>query len=171
MWEGMVSLYHFIPVTRKADCAEAPLRAQCTPSGKLESTDVSITNAYPYGTDPQGMAGEEQSDGAARHGGAGQARPAQLPSPLGYRLVGQGSNQRVEVDEEEAAYVREAFRLAADGWSLRQILARLTALGLRTARGKEMSPIALAKILRNRFYLGEIFYRGSWLPAEHQPIT
>jgi hypothetical protein len=88
--------------------------------------------------------------------------------PLGYKLVGKGKRQRVEVDEETAPFVREAFRLAAAGMPLRKILVNLTARGMRTERGNEMSPTALWKILRNPFYVGMIQHKGKLLSGDHQ---
>jgi DNA invertase Pin-like site-specific DNA recombinase len=87
--------------------------------------------------------------------------------PLGYKLVGKGKRQRVEVDEETAPFVREAFRLAAAGMPLRKILVNLTARGMRTERGNEMSPTALWKILRNPFYVGDIRDQGKLVQGEH----
>ncbi|GAC1402238.1 MAG: hypothetical protein NVSMB52_16180 [Chloroflexota bacterium] len=100
---------------------------------------------------------------------AESGRPNYRP-PLGYKLVGTGKNQWVDIDEEAVVYVREAFRLAAAGWSLRRILTKLTEQGMRSARGKDMSPIALSKILRNRFYVGEIWFQESWLAGRHLPL-
>ncbi|HEY3412814.1 MAG TPA: recombinase family protein [Armatimonadota bacterium] len=106
--------------------------------------------------------------------GMAERAEAGLPNyrpPLGYRLAWEGGEPRVEVVEEAAAWVREAFRLAARGMTIRAILKELTTRGMRSARGKEMSPTALWKILRNPFYVGTIQHQGKLLPGGHEAIV
>lgn len=91
--------------------------------------------------------------------------------PLGYGLAWTGRDQKVEVDEGAAPYVREAFRMAASGVSPGEILAELTARGMRTVRGREMSPPALRKILRNLYYLGYIQHRQESRTGMHESLV
>src|SRR5690606_2035881 len=71
--------------------------------------------------------------------GMAERAEAGLPNyrpPLGYRLTWERVGPRVEVDEQAAAYVREAFRLAAGGMSVRSVLRELTGRGMRSAHGR-----------------------------------
>jgi site-specific DNA recombinase len=42
--------------------------------------------------------------------------------------------------------------------------------GYRTKRGRLWSSASVITVLRNRAYLGEIYYRGNWYPAPHEPL-
>ncbi|HEX9170233.1 MAG TPA: recombinase family protein [Roseiarcus sp.] len=98
------------------------------------------------------------------------------PAPLGYRSV----DKKLESVPEEADLVRKIF----DGYlrlgSISALAASLNADGIkpkprRLANGRTVAAACyrvgpLAHLLKNRFYVGEVAYRGEIHPGEHQPI-
>jgi site-specific DNA recombinase len=78
--------------------------------------------------------------------------------PLGYRKTLDVMEHRsIEPDPERAPLVRRAFELVATGLhSMRQVLAMVTAEGLRTVRGATVSPQTFQKTLHNPLYTGII---------------
>ena len=42
--------------------------------------------------------------------------------------------------------------------------------GYRTKNGRLWSAASVITVIRNRTYLGEIYYRGNWYPAPHEPL-
>ncbi len=57
---------------------------------------------------------------------------------------------------------RQAGSSALAGW--------LNEQGYRTKNGRLWSSASVITVLRNRAYLGEIYYRGNWYPAAHEPL-
>lgn len=103
-----------------------------------------------------------------------KARAGELPgrAPLGYVNRRQGNRTWVEVDQEVAPLIKEAFRLAAmKKWSLRKIITVLTAQGLRTQSGKLLEAISLLRILTNPFYAGVVRYEDNETCGTHEPIV
>jgi len=96
--------------------------------------------------------------------------------PLGYASV----DKKPVVVPEEAETVRLIFSRYLEVGSIRDLVEDLEARGIRTRRqklatGKTRGGIPfgvgpLAHLLRNRFYIGEVFYRGASHPGEHGPI-
>src|SRR5512139_3183202 len=98
------------------------------------------------------------------------------PVPLGYR----SEAKKLEVVTEEAALVRKIFadylRLGCIG----ALAASLNAEGLKPkprqlANGQILQAACyrvgpLAHLLKNRFYLGEVVYRGEICQGEHAPV-
>jgi DNA invertase Pin-like site-specific DNA recombinase len=98
------------------------------------------------------------------------------PVPLGYRSVG----KKLEIVPEDAALVRKIFadylRLGAIGelsLSLeREAIkprSRLLSNGATIAAARFMVG-PLAHLLKNRFYVGEVVYKGEVHKGEHEPI-
>src|SRR6516162_88914 len=96
--------------------------------------------------------------------------------PLGYV----SRDKKLFIEEEEAARVRTIFRLYLDLGSIGLLLADLRERGIvtkarpladgRTVGGIPFTRGPLAYLLRNRFYIGEVVFRGQICPAEHPPI-
>jgi site-specific DNA recombinase len=98
------------------------------------------------------------------------------PIPLGYATV----NKKLMVVAEEAETVRAMFRLylecgsvgaLAEELARRKIMSKAQKYASgRTRGGGPYSVGALAHFLRNRFYIGEVVYRGEINAGEHEPI-
>lgn len=84
-------------------------------------------------------------------------------SPFGYRV----ENKLLAVEEDEAAVVKEIFRLISSGdYSTRSIAALLNARGTFTPRGfrdgrrdYKWTPSLISQMLRNPVYRGELVWR------------
>lgn len=99
------------------------------------------------------------------------------PVPLGYRSV----DKKLEVVSDDAALVRKIFADYLRLGSIGELSAALDREGVRPrlrklASGKiivaERFMVGpLAHLLKNRFYIGEIAYRGEIHKGEHEPIV
>jgi hypothetical protein len=98
------------------------------------------------------------------------------PVPLGYASV----NKKLVIVPAEAETVRFIFRRYLELGSIRSLIQDLDRKGIRTKRrpganGRSTGGIRfgvgpLAHLLRNRFYVGEVVYRGKMHSGEHEPI-
>ena len=98
------------------------------------------------------------------------------PVPLGYVSM----NKKLVIVPKEAKTVREIFRWYLELGSIRLLAADLDKSGIkskirdlsggRTSGGGRFGVGALSHFLKNRFYIGEIAYRGEIHPGEHEPI-
>jgi DNA invertase Pin-like site-specific DNA recombinase len=96
--------------------------------------------------------------------------------PLGYNV----ESRKLVIDEEQAASVRTIFRLYTDLKSTGELSDELHRRGITTrsrtlssgARygGGRFSRGALATMLQNRVYIGEVEHREQVYAGEHQPI-
>src|SRR6202795_135379 len=96
--------------------------------------------------------------------------------PLGYVT----RDKKLFIAEDEAERVRTIFRRYLELGSIGLLLADLRERGIVTRRrhlsdGRTLGGIPftrgpLAYLLRNRFYIGEVVFRGQTCPAEHPPI-
>jgi site-specific DNA recombinase len=96
--------------------------------------------------------------------------------PLGY----QAKERKITVVEQEAKTVRHIFRRYLELGSLNLLMADLRTIGIKTkvrplANGKPIGGIPftrgpLAAFLRNRFYVGEVRYRGEIFAGEQPAI-
>jgi site-specific DNA recombinase len=96
--------------------------------------------------------------------------------PLGYASI----NKKLVVVAEEADTVRLIFRRYLELGSIRDLADDLDRQGIRTRRqtlstgqirgGIRFGVGALAHLLRNRFYIGEVAYRHAVHPGEHEAI-
>jgi DNA invertase Pin-like site-specific DNA recombinase len=97
--------------------------------------------------------------------------------PLGYDTKG----RKITVNEPEAELVRTIFRRYLSVGSIKLLMADLTKSGLvtrvrklstgRTIGGIPFGRGMLAHLLRNRFYLGEVVFKGEILPGEQPAIV
>ena len=98
------------------------------------------------------------------------------PVPLGYRSV----DKKLEIVPEEADLVRRIFEGYLRLGSISALAASLNAEGLkpnprRLTNGRTVAATCyrvgpLAHLLKNRFYISEVAYRGEVHPGEHEPI-
>ncbi len=96
--------------------------------------------------------------------------------PLGY----QAKDRKITVVPHEAKTVRHIFRRYLDVGSLNLLLTDLRRTGVKTklrplSNGKTIGGIpftrgSLAALLRNRFYIGEVRYKGELFPGEQTAI-
>ncbi|MEO6947225.1 MAG: recombinase family protein [Nitrobacter sp.] len=96
--------------------------------------------------------------------------------PLGYHA----KDRKITVVESEADTVRHIFRRYLELGSLNLLLSDLRAGGVttrvriltggRTVGGIPFTRGPLAYLLRNRFYIGEVRYKGDVFPGEQPPI-
>jgi site-specific DNA recombinase len=96
--------------------------------------------------------------------------------PLGY----QAKDRKITVVADEAKTVRRIFRRYLDLGSLNLLLADLRRTGIKTklrplSNGRTIGGIAfsrgsIAAFLRNRFYIGEVRYKGEIFPGEQSAI-
>ena len=96
--------------------------------------------------------------------------------PLGY----QAKDRKITVVADEAKTVRHIFRRYLDLGSLNLLLVDLRRTGVRTklrplSNGRTIGGIpftrgSLAAFLRNRFYIGEVRYKGEVFPGEQPAI-
>jgi site-specific DNA recombinase len=98
------------------------------------------------------------------------------PVPLGYAAV----DKKIEVVAAEAEAVRTIFARYLELGSVRALKEDLDHRGIRskprrlsdghTIGGGRFGVGALAHLLKNRFYIGEVVYRGAVHRGEHEPI-
>ena len=98
------------------------------------------------------------------------------PVALGYRSV----DKKLEIVPEEADLVRKIFDDYLRVGSISALAASLNSEGLRPkprrlANGRTIAAAfyrvgPLAHLLKNRFYIGEVAYRGEIHVGEHEPI-
>src|SRR5947209_4698011 len=97
-------------------------------------------------------------------------------APLGYA----SKDRKIVVVEEEAERVRNIFRRYLELGSLNRLMTDLREQGIltkvrslktgRTVGGIPFTRGPLAHFLRNRFYIGEVVFKGEVLPGEQSAI-
>jgi site-specific DNA recombinase len=128
-----------------------------------------------FGQFERELAGERTADKVAITRASGKWQRNGIP--LGYVL---NEKQALQVDPAEAAVVRDIFERVAEGGSVAALLEALQLRGYRTKLhvsakgnrhgGEPFNRNTLNQLLRNRMYVGEVFYRDAWHPAAHEPI-
>ena len=101
---------------------------------------------------------------------------ARLIVPLGYVI----KNDRLVVEPKEKKLVLEIFTRYAEQESVTTMLHALNERGERTKQwqtrtgkqkgGKPFNRNAIYTLLKNRVYLGEVFYANCWQKGSHEPI-
>ncbi|MEX1022411.1 MAG: recombinase family protein [Dehalococcoidia bacterium] len=133
-----------------------------TPAGKLMLTMI-------------GGVSEFFSDQLAVHVSKGQRERAEKglpigPVPFGYITSEPGGVPATSTNEGRAVQI--AFERRATGASYGEIARWLNAEGFET-RGKNtlFTPFAIKDMLKNRFYLGVVKYRGEEINGQHEPLV
>ena len=100
---------------------------------------------------------------AARGGWCGGQRP--------YGLNIAADRNSLERNPTEAPLVPVMFDRYANRKAGSSALADwLNEQGYRTKNGRLWSKESVITVIRNRVYIGEIYYRGNWYPAPHEPL-
>lgn len=74
-------------------------------------------------------------------------------------------NQRYQINEEQAAVVRQIFSLYIDGYSMTEIVRRLNSAGQRTESGKLFTINKIYNILKQERYLGYYIFGDYRIPG------
>jgi site-specific DNA recombinase len=144
-----------------------------TPAGRAMHGMLAVFNDYQVRANGEDIKYKMGQKVIAHGGTLGHAR-------VGYKNVRDTSEGReirtIAVDRERAVYVQRAFELFATGDYTEETLhATLVDMGLtmpKSAKRPER-PIAkatLGMLLRDRYYLGEVKYKGVWYPGRHEPL-
>ncbi len=143
-----------------------------TPVGQLMHGILAAFNEYRSREDGADIA-YKMGQKAKNGGTLGRA-------PIGYLNVTENIDGRkintVHVDPERAPFVKLAFELyATRDKTFQDIADELTDRGLRTrpTQRRPAGPISDSKIqrmLRDRYYLGEVTYKGETYPGRHEPL-
>jgi site-specific DNA recombinase len=89
--------------------------------------------------------------------------------PYGYRI--DPDTDKLVAHLDEAPILREIFDLyVSTRVGTRAVATTLNERGLRTRTGQPWSGIAVARMLANRVYLGELNYRTISVPGAHPPL-
>lgn len=86
--------------------------------------------------------------------------------PLGYRVL----DRKLLVEPTEAPIVKRIFERYVQVGSNVDIVRELQADGITNRRGKPLDKAFIARVLRNRVYLGEAMHKGVSNPGEHEAI-
>ena len=97
--------------------------------------------------------------------------PPSKPS-FGYRNVRLDGRGLVEIDPMDGQKVRRIFHLYAyENHTLDSLVRQLEAEGIEYRLGRREFPrSSIYKILRDRAYIGEVFFRGHWHPGSFEAI-
>lgn len=89
-------------------------------------------------------------------------------APYGYK----NEKKEVVVNEAQAPLVREVFHLYSSGlYSLERLAERLEETGfVYRSTTPRINRAALAQMLKNPFYIGEMLYLGEVYPGKHAPL-
>lgn len=86
--------------------------------------------------------------------------------PLGYRVL----DRKLLVEPDEAKVVKRIFERFVQLGSNVDIVRELQADGITNRKGKPLDKAFVARVLRNRVYLGEALHKGVSYPGEHEAI-
>jgi site-specific DNA recombinase len=91
--------------------------------------------------------------------------------PLGYIRVSRDGKRSNEPEPERAPKILRLFEeFATDNHSSKGITRFARDIGLRSKRGKRLSYSTIQAMLRNRFYIGELPWKGFTFHGDHQPV-
>lgn len=90
----------------------------------------------------------------------------QLRPCLGYDAIGGG--KPYIINESEYAVVERVFQEYHGGLDLTGVARKMNSLGFRTKTGKRFDRRTVERILKNRFYLGEVVWNGITFAGSHE---
>lgn len=91
-------------------------------------------------------------------------------TPIGYQWAVEGKKKVVIIDQTTSALVKVIFSKYLELQSINAVATWLNDHGYMTQRGKSFTAMGLTKILQNRFYIGELWFRGVQHKGNHEPI-
>jgi site-specific DNA recombinase len=145
-----------------------------TPAGKAMHGMLAVFNQYQVDVSGEDISYKMSQKVTAHGGTVGRA-------PVGYKNVqvefeGRRFNS-VAVDDTRAGFVRDGFELYATGeyteTTLWELL-RSRGFTTRPTLKRPEKPVVLSLIghmLRNRYYIGEVSYKGKWYKGRHEPLV
>ena len=95
-----------------------------------------------------------------------------VKAPIGYKNVRDEEGNSTVVEDKNTSYlIKQLFKLYATGqYSLGSLSEEMANRGLKTKRGKPLSPEQIRKILTNKFYIGKLVMWGKEVQGKHKPI-
>lgn len=91
--------------------------------------------------------------------------------PRGYKNVGEVKRKIQVIDETVAPLIRLMFELYDSGnFSTLTLTREMRNQGLRTGKDKPLSKSHIYKLLRNRYYIGDIPWDGKTYEGQHEPM-
>jgi site-specific DNA recombinase len=90
-------------------------------------------------------------------------------APLGY--LNDTATKRVVLDPERAPLVTKAFELLREGTSIGDVMRQITALGLRTRKGRTIPKQTFSRLVRNPFYAGWIQNGDTRVRGAHDALV
>ncbi len=157
---------------RNVQLISATEQIDASPVGQLMHGILSTFNEY--------RSREDGADIAYKMGQKAKSGGTLGKAPLGYantieRIDGRDIRS-VAIDEERAPYVKLAFDLYATGnFTMEDIVEELTDQGLttRATRQRPSGPVSsskMSRLLRDRYYLGEVVYKGESFKGRHEQL-
>ena len=136
-----------------------------TPAGKLQRRI--LANMATYYTEQQALDVHEGMDRRVKSG------LFCSKAPFGYLNVRADGRSVVETHAVNAETVRRIFDLYAHrGATLRGVCETMKKEGRKWSNAKpDFTPSTVYNILRDRAYIGEVRYRGSWLQGTHESLV
>ena len=90
-------------------------------------------------------------------------------APIGYK--NNRATRLIEIDDDQAAYIKMAFTLMASGtYSLSMLEHKLYDEGLRNKNGNRIGKSAIHQMLKNPIYYGVFRWDGKMYEGSHAPI-
>lgn len=77
-------------------------------------------------------------------------------APFGYKIVGQGRNRHLEIDEKNGPIVKFMFEQYAAGDGGGRIAERLNNMGYKTSTGRDFYNHSVLNIIKNPVYIGKV---------------
>jgi DNA invertase Pin-like site-specific DNA recombinase len=144
-----------------------------TPAGKAMHGMLAVFNQYQVDVSGEDIKYKMGQKVIAHGGTIGRAR-------IGYRNVTEEFEGRrinsIAVDHDRSGFVVDAFTLFATGeYTETNLHEELVARGFTTLKTLKLPerPVGkstVGKLLRDRYYLGEVNYKGQWYPGRHEPL-